>query len=219
MSKTDREEERRNILVRLWVWFWRPSGRFSLGALVIAGGVLGILSWGGFHWTLAMTNTETFCVSCHEMRNTVFEELKETVHYSNRSGVRATCPDCHVPKEWIYKLARKIQATNELYHTIAGSVNTPEKFEAKRIELARHVWASMKSTGSRECRNCHLIGSMSAEDQSRLARRKHKLGQENGQTCIDCHQGIAHKLPEDWQEEYDALMASEFGETSDEVEF
>lgn len=91
----------------------------------------------------------------HEMRDNVYEEYVQTVHYNNRTGVRATCPDCHVPKEWIYKVKRKIQATNELYHKALGSIDTREKFEAKRLELARHVWDAMKETDSRECRNCH----------------------------------------------------------------
>jgi len=205
------EDQGRNILLRLWVWFWQPSGRFSLGVLLIAGGVAGILVWGGFNWAMELSNTETFCVSCHEMRNTVFQELKKTVHYSNASGVRAICSDCHVPKQWGNKVVRKVRATNELLHKVLGTVNTPEKFEAARLELASRVWASMKSTDSRECRNCHLTESMKIDSQARTARNKHKKARERGQTCIDCHQGIAHELPEDWEDAYQALMVDRFG--------
>jgi cytochrome c-type protein NapC len=169
--------------------------------LVIAGGIAGILFWGGFHWTMELSNTEAFCISCHEMRDTVYKELKETVHYSNRTGVRAICSDCHVPKEWIYKVKRKIQATNELYHKIVGTIDTPEKFESLRLELAKSVWASMKATDSRECRNCHAMKSMDLELQVRPAQRMHKAADEKGQTCIDCHKGIAHKLPAGWNAE------------------
>ena len=83
------------------------------------------------------------------------EEYKDSIHYTNRTGVRATYPDCHVPKEWAYKVVRKIQATNELLHKALGTIDTPEKFESKRLEIARHVWKAMKDTDSRECRNCH----------------------------------------------------------------
>ena len=108
-----------------------------------------------FNWSMELTNSEAFCISCHEMDANVYLEYKKTIHYSNRTGVRATCLDCHVPKTWIHKIARKVQATNELYHHFVGSIDTREEFEAKRLKLATSVWKVMKDTDSRECRNCH----------------------------------------------------------------
>jgi cytochrome c-type protein NapC len=182
-------------LQRVWTFFRRPSS-MAWSTLMAAGVVLGILFWGGFHWALELTNTEAFCVSCHEMRQTVYPELQQTIHWKNRSGVRATCPDCHVPKPWIYKIRRKIEASNELLHKILGTINTPEKFEAHRLELAQHVWATMKSTDSRECRNCHAAESMDPHKQSAAAQMMF-AAMKDGATCIDCHKGIAHKLPVD----------------------
>jgi cytochrome c-type protein NapC len=156
--------------------------------------VLGIVFWGGFNWAMEKTNTLEFCIGCHEMKDNVYQEYKPTIHYSNRTGVRATCPDCHVPKEWIYKVIRKIQASNELYHHfIVKDVDTPEKFDAKRLELAKHVWKAMKETDSRECRNCHNFESMNPKFQRPRARKQHLNAFQTGQTCIDCHKGIAHK--------------------------
>ena len=172
--------------------------------LLVFGIVLGIVLWGGFNWTMDLTNTEKFCISCHEMQATPYAELEETVHFTNRTGVRATCPDCHVPRPWIYKIVRKIQASNELYHHfVTGDVNTPEKFEAKRLVLAQSVWKAMKETDSRECRNCHKFESMDLEKQQSRATDAHDPyyweavdGKEPTHTCIDCHKGIAHSLPE-----------------------
>lgn len=172
----------------------RPSAA-SLGSLLIGGFVAGIIFWGGFNTAMEATNTETFCITCHEMEENVYQEYKNTVHYSNRTGVRATCPDCHVPKPWVHKMVRKIQASNELLHKALGSIDTPEKFEAKRLKLAQNVWRSMKATDSRECRNCHDFISMDYTEQQRRAVRGHSKGLEEGQTCIDCHKGIAHSLP------------------------
>ncbi len=155
---------------------------------------LGILFWGAFNTSMEVTNTETFCISCHEMEHNVYKEYKKTVHYENRTGVRATCPDCHVPKEWWHKVVRKVSATNELFHKIMGSVDTPEKFEAKRLELAEHVWDTMKETDSRECRNCHAFNSMSLAAQQKTSQTAHKRALEEKRTCIDCHMGIAHKI-------------------------
>ncbi|MCP4183796.1 MAG: cytochrome C552 [Hyphomicrobiales bacterium] len=163
----------------------------GMGAATIF--VLGILFWGGFNTAMEATNTLGFCVSCHEMETTVFQEYKQTIHYQNRTGVRAVCSDCHVPKSWVHKFIRKIKASRELYHKAMGSINTPEKFEAKRLKLAKKVWHEMKSNDSRECRNCHTIESMSPEFQRPRARKQHLSAMKVGQTCIDCHKGIAHK--------------------------
>ncbi len=175
--------------------------------LLLIGGVLGVIFWGGFNTAMEITNTEEFCISCHEMEENVYREYQDTVHYTNRTGVRATCPDCHVPKEWIHKVVRKIRASNEVYHKILGSIDTPEKFEAKRMKLAQNVWREMKDTDSRECRNCHAFDYMDFERQEERSAVRHDDAIEsrdpdnpethgNGQTCIDCHKGIAHKLPE-----------------------
>jgi nitrate/TMAO reductase-like tetraheme cytochrome c subunit len=176
----------------------------SLGAAAIIF-VAGIVFWGGFNTAMEVTNTMPFCISCHEMKDNVYEEYKKTVHYSNRSGVRAVCSDCHVPDPWVHKVVRKIQASREVYHKILGTVDAPEKFDAKRMQLAGNVWTTMKRTDSRECRNCHDFASMSEDAQKRRAWRQHMSAQEEGKTCIDCHQGIAHKLPDDWEPIYDAV--------------
>jgi cytochrome c-type protein NapC len=191
---------RESFWSRLWQ---RPKNRWLLG--IPAGGfamfVVGVLFWGGFNWSLEATNTEAFCTSCHEMRDFVYPEYKETIHYSNRTGVRASCPDCHVPHPYMYKLQRKVYASNELYHKLLGTVDTREKFEAKRLEMAENVWRVMKETDSRECRNCHEFQHMDPEAQERVSARRHEKAFKQGQTCIDCHKGIAHHLPEDYVEE------------------
>ena len=176
----------------LWGKLKQPSVRYSLGVLLLVGFVSGIIFWGGFNTAMEMTNTEQFCISCHEMRDNVYPEYKETIHYTNRTGVRAVCSDCHVPKEWTYKMIRKIEASKEVWGKLVGSIDTREKFEAKRLELARREWKRMKANDSRECRNCHSLESMASEKQKQRARKQHEMAREDNLTCIDCHKGIAH---------------------------
>ncbi|UCH52721.1 MAG: NapC/NirT family cytochrome c [Pseudomonadota bacterium] len=176
-----------------WDLLRRPTARFSMLTLLVAGGAGGVLFWGGFNTFMEYTNTLEFCVSCHEMRNTVYVEYKKTIHYSNRTGVRAICSDCHVPREWTPKVIRKIQATKELWHKMLGSIDTPEKFEAKRLQLAQYEWDRLKANDSLECRNCHGYQGMKTEIQKPRAKKYHEIGQEKKETCIDCHKGIAHK--------------------------
>ena len=179
-----------------WTIIRRPSVHFSLGFLTLGGFIGGIIFWGAFNTAMEFTNTETFCTGCHEMRDNVFAELKSTIHYTNRSGVRAKCSDCHVPHDWTDKIARKMQASKEVWGKIFGTIDTPEKFQAKRLELARHEWARFKANDSLECRNCHDYESMDFTRQSVRAQNMHATYLASKEkTCIDCHKGIAHRLP------------------------
>ncbi|MBI3188163.1 MAG: NapC/NirT family cytochrome c [Gammaproteobacteria bacterium] len=169
--------------------------------------VVGVIFWGGFNTGMEVTNTLDFCISCHEMENNVYQEYKKTIHYTNRSGVRATCSDCHVPDPWGHKVARKIQASNEVLHKIMGTIDTPEKFDENRLRLAKNVWRAMKETDSRECRNCHNFDTMNPGSQKDRSQKQHLNAMQAGNTCIDCHKGIAHKKVHDQltDEEIDAL--------------
>lgn len=186
------------IFKKLCQVFCRPSARFSLLTLLGGGFIAGVIFWGGFNTVLTATNTEAFCISCHEMKGN-YEEYKKTIHYSNRTGVRATCPDCHVPKEFIPKMLRKFEARNDVWARLTGKVDTPEKFEAHRGEMAEREWARMKASGSSTCRGCHTYEGMSATIQDPAAVKKHEMAAkpDSGKTCIDCHKGIAHELPKD----------------------
>jgi len=181
------------VLKKTWNWFWTPSRRYAWGGIFVVGGVAGIIFWGGFNTVMEATNTLPFCISCHEMQDNVAAEYRSTVHFQNRSGVRATCSDCHVPDPWVHKIVRKVKATNELFHWALGTIDTAEKFEDKRLTLAKSVWKSMKQTDSRECRNCHAWDAMVSEKQKRRAWKQHTRARQEGMTCIDCHKGIAHR--------------------------
>jgi cytochrome c-type protein NapC len=188
-----------------WAWLtrsrWyriavRPAAHISLLLLTLGGFVAGAAFWGALNAGLEHVNSEAFCLSCHEMRDNVFQELQGTIHASNRSGVRATCVDCHVPHDWTLRIARKVQATGELWGKLFGFIDTREKFQARRWDLAQVEWARMKANNSAECRNCHSAEAMDFSRQKPRAAAIHQARLLTGQrTCIDCHKGIAHNLP------------------------
>jgi len=194
------------MIKRAWQWFWhhpwtktarRPATRLSLAFLTVGGFLAGIVFWGAFNTALEATNTTAFCIGCHEMRSNVYAELQGTIHYLNRSGVRAGCPDCHVPHNWTDKIARKMQASLEVWGHLFGTISTRERFLARRGELAAREWARMRANDSLECRNCHSSESMDLTRQNPRAAAAHERFLFTGQrTCIDCHRGIAHRLPD-----------------------
>lgn len=88
---------------------------------------------------------------------------------------------------------------HEPWGHLIGRIDTPEKYEANRKAMAEREWAGMKASDSSTCRSCHTYEGMSEEMQDLAALKKHAAAAKpgSGKTCIDCHQGIAHELPED----------------------
>jgi len=157
--------------------------------------LVGIAFLATANFAIEYTNTQEFCVSCHTMQ-TNFLEYKESMHFQNPSGVKATCADCHVPKELVPKLVVKLVAVKDVVHEVMGTIDTPEKFEARRWVMANRIWTRMKATDSRECRTCHAFSDMELSAQDRTARARHSSAEDKGQTCIDCHKGVVHTQPD-----------------------
>lgn len=181
-----------------WQKLWVPTASKWLIGIPIGGFLaiaLGALALGSFHGAMHATNTNTFCYSCHIGMDTIVEEYQASRHFDNASGVQATCADCHVPKEFLPKMWTKVRATKDIYHKLAGTI-TLENFEEKRLGLAEHVWDSMISRDSQECRNCHQADKWNTDKQSTRARNHHLDELVKGEkTCVECHIGVAHKKP------------------------
>lgn len=181
-----------NFFRRLGTWCRKPGT-----IAVLVGGVLvGGIASGALASFMVYANSEAFCAgACHEMQQ-LKQEWTGTVHDVNRTGVQATCNDCHVPHGYIPNYLAKLGLLSDMWgHFVTHSIDTKAKFEAKRPELAQRVWAYMKANDSRECRYCHTTAKMDKEKQTKEAIASHAKGRKLGQTCIDCHYAISHKEP------------------------
>jgi nitrate/TMAO reductase-like tetraheme cytochrome c subunit len=179
-------------------WLWRrPQRWFLLG--IPAGGLLaflvGIAFTGSFVAGLKYAETDKFCTSCHEME-TPLQEYTHSVHYSNQFGIQASCGNCHVPPAFLPGLVRHIQAYAEVWGHMTGELNTPAKYESHRLQLAQKIWTELKANDSAECRSCHTPDAMAFAKQPPMAASAHQSLAKSGMTCIDCHRGVAHSLPQ-----------------------
>jgi len=162
----------------------------------------------------ALSSTE-LCLSCHEM-DKPYAEYKQTIHFKSTSGVRAECSSCHIPDSLGPKLYAKVfTGLRHLYGHVLGSIDTEEKYEDSRLRMAERVWADMKAHDSRECRSCHNQQAFRFEDFT-LHRDGQKMSQglDDGKTCIDCHKGIAHVMP-DMSSGYKAIQKKLVAESKD----
>ena len=192
--------------------FLRRPPQCSILRMIVVGVLGGVIIWGGLNTGMEWTNRTEFCLSCHEM-GILAEELKKTVHYKNRSGTTASCADCHVassknPIDYGRKLTMKVLAARDVIGHLRGTIDTPEKFEAHRLEMAKRVWEKMKASDSKECRNCHHFETMDPEKQKDRSVVKHEGALEDGKTCIECHKGVAHKPVHHLLEQEEAAKAA-----------
>ncbi|QXO18600.1 MULTISPECIES: NapC/NirT family cytochrome c [Vibrio] len=199
-------------------WWKKPNSKWLLG--IPLGGmlafILGALSLGAYHGVMDYTNNNAFCFSCHIGMDTIVEEYQQSVHFNNTKGViAATCADCHVPRELIPKLIVKITASADVIHKLTGDIRL-DNFETEhRPRLAKHVTQQFIDNKSKQCRYCHQIERMELENQARTTARRHQMMEERGQSCIDCHAGIAHKLPQSEQSSQPAQSENTQDESSE----
>ena len=132
-----------------------PSPSLSILALVVVGLVLGVVGVIAFEASLHASSTEKFCISCHEMEANPYAQLQKTSHFNNVTGVRPTCSDCHVPREFVPKMISKIEAAREVWGNISGIIDTPEKYAAHAPAMKQREIARLRANDSQECRNCH----------------------------------------------------------------
>ena len=193
------ERDRPGLIRRFFRWLFSPSARWSVFALLLVGGVAGAFTVVGTQVGVYLTGTDEFCGNaCHSHAKFVFPEHKESVHYTNRTGVRAMCVDCHVPHNYPAKLVYKAKAgIVDAISEMRGTISTQEKFDKARWRMANKVWDEMRADNSANCRTCHDPAAMSAEAQSQGAVKQHKKFADGKATCIDCHTGVAHKDPEE----------------------
>ena len=191
------EAKRPGVVRRFFNWLFTPSARWSVFALLLVGLVIGAVSVVGTQVAVAITGSDEFCGNaCHSHAKFVYPEHKLSGHYTNRTGVRATCSDCHVPHSYPAKLIYKARAgITDAYAEMRGVISTQEKFDKERWRLANIVWDEMRENNSANCRSCHDPAAMNPAKQSEDAVKQHKKFAAGKATCIDCHIGVAHKEP------------------------
>lgn len=193
-------DENDNKASRLWRL---PKSRWLLGiplGAVFAFG-LGAIALGAMNFTLHATSSTEFCYTCHSHELFIKPEYEASSHFSNASGVRAGCSDCHLPHDnWFELVWTKAVVSLDIIPEVMGKIDTAEKYEAHRAEMAESVWRQFKSNDSKFCRSCHSFSAMNFDEQERNAARRHGKAEERGETCIDCHYGMVHKAPDNARE-------------------
>jgi nitrate/TMAO reductase-like tetraheme cytochrome c subunit len=198
VANEDPANAKRGFLSRIWHRLTTPSARWSVLALVVVGLVIGAGGVIGTQVMVAATGSNEFCGgACHSMQ-WVAQEYRQSVHFANRTGVRASCHDCHIPHDYPQLLWYKAKAgLHDAIQEASGVISTEEKFKNERTRLAKSVWTEYKQTNSENCQHCHAFDAAIVSKQKDFVQPMHQQFLAKSATCIDCHKGIAHTAPDE----------------------
>jgi nitrate/TMAO reductase-like tetraheme cytochrome c subunit len=193
-----------------WSRLWRrPKSRWLLGIPI--GGFaclfIGAILLGTTNWIVHKSSSNDFCFGCHSHEMFIKPEYEASSHFKNAAGVQVMCKSCHLPEDnWFELMVTKVVVSADIIPELRGKIDTKEKYEAHRGEMAATVWAEMLADDSRFCRSCHSFAQMNTEAQNSMAKRMHPKAAQSGQTCIECHRGIVHALPENEEELWEQVL-------------
>jgi nitrate/TMAO reductase-like tetraheme cytochrome c subunit len=153
---------------------------------VVALALIGSTTFGVVHET---TKT-TFCVSCHEMKETK-TELERSGHGMNRSGYEVACADCHITQGVMGMVEAKWKGLKEVtIHFADNPMKNKERWAARRMELKTKVAREMPQ---QNCTRCHDLDKMKYSTIEAETAHKTMTGDMR---CLDCHsvQGLKYLI-------------------------
>lgn len=168
-----REDRKKAGLIRgLWRKFrgidWsNPVNRWKLLFVSLVGC---IVVFGGGYGVLTMTNSPTFCASCHEM-------APEYSTFTASAHNQISCVQCHIKPGFTNMITHKMKSMKEVYYHVTG---VPEQI----------VQTEEEAVSNENCLQCHSKNRLvtAAGD----LKVNHKGHIEKDIPCITCHAGVVH---------------------------
>ena len=123
---------------RAWRAIWRPSARWSVGALLVVGIIGGVLLWGGFHTAMDATNTRRF--------NPAFTSISTNGTSTVEASTRALTTENNEldPRSTTIKLnTRPADGINTIYIPAKYNAATLSAGQAIPLPIARYAEAQL----------------------------------------------------------------------------
>jgi nitrate/TMAO reductase-like tetraheme cytochrome c subunit len=194
----------------LWTRLWQRPQKWWLLGIPIGGFVMllvGAAGLGTVNWVVHRTSSTEFCFGCHSHDQFIRPEYEASTHFRNQVGVRAGCADCHLPHDnWFELMLKKVIVVKDVFGEMSGKISTADKYEAHRSPMALKVWEQMLNNDSKFCHSCHSFEAMNTTEQGKMPARMHTRAVQSGQSCIECHRGIVHALPQNADELWEQAL-------------
>jgi cytochrome c nitrite reductase small subunit len=158
------------------IQFFIPPPTWQIPALIVLGAIVGL----GFY-TLKVSNAMSYlsddpetCINCHVM----YPQYASWNHSSHREW--ATCSDCHVPHDNIFRKYYFKASDGARHATIFTARAEPQVIQIKQAGI---------NVVQENCKRCH----MDLIENSLLVENTGKMAQMGeGKLCWDCHREVPH---------------------------
>lgn len=156
--------------------------------IFVPGMVLAVIIFTAINAFLGPTSTVEFCGTlCHEMDSS-YESYKKSAHFTNNSGIRVKCTECHLPprdKYFTHLYERGKTGIKDAYKHAIGAEYNAEKLKKK---VASHF-------ENKTCLHCH--NNLLENPQNELVASIHKEvlsppAGKKAEKCIECHVDAGH---------------------------
>ncbi len=155
--------------------------------LALAGFAIAVAaSWAVVDTVIHATGDHEFCTACHS-HAPIGSSYREDLHGGNNpSGWRASCSDCHIPRDnalhylWVKGIHGVVDPTMEILkdsHAI--------DWHGNRERRAEYVYDS-------GCLGCHRYLEEKSEANSKAFLPHRRYFSSEDLTCVECHPQVGH---------------------------
>jgi nitrate/TMAO reductase-like tetraheme cytochrome c subunit len=159
------------------------------------------------------SSSNEFCTTCHSMTY-ADDSYQQSAHYNTRSGVRATCGDCHVSEGLVMATYDHAIGTKDLIKQIFSSTDYDDPV-VNMLHLPEAAFAArewFRKRDSATCKRCHTLEAIQGTRANTAAIHQEET---EGKTCVDCHYNLVHRAVPSEQtfkrEAWNAMVEDEFG--------
>jgi len=162
-------------------------------ALIVLGGLLGMLASLGIAVGVHKTSGEEFCTVCHTMQP-MADSYRADIHGGNNSkGIKADCVACHLPHDNLvnYLFAKAQTGLHDVKVQSFGDLNSID-WEAKRKHAKHFVYDS-------GCMSCHAnLREATTSDPKAFIAHKEYFEKRTDKKCVECHRNVGHHILGDY---------------------
>lgn len=181
-----------------WRWLLLLAGIFIGAGMII-----------GVNKAVFATSTDEYCQSCH-VHTGADEAWTKSSHYSNESGVRVGCAECHLPPKGSFShFSTKVKTG--LHDLYAYHFKDHESFEWEKKQQLEYA---VNIVSNKSCEKCHqnLYPDGLSDDGGKAHLYYDANAEELDLHCINCHLDVGHHLPGYEHKKMTGIPVSDQGE-------
>ncbi|MCD8072499.1 MAG: NapC/NirT family cytochrome c, partial [Alistipes sp.] len=171
----------------------KRRGRRKILAITLLGILIGVFATISVNYVYVNSSKDSSCMSCHAHPHAE-KSWKLSSHYHNRSGVKTSCVDCHIPPKGSFNhfYHKTRLGVHDVWSYIFRDMENIDWESKKELEYAQRI------VFNASCLECHV--QLFPEGISDDGITAHLYYEDNHEKlnlqCISCHLDVGHYNPD-----------------------